>query len=217
MIAVWAFRPKAGVSVECGRSRSRRKRPFLAPGLPPSGASPHTPEILHSGPAFDRDHRDSRSKPNQLDRFRRTAVMAGQGKIGARLAPMPDAMLPAGCGARTVNRSIGPVTISAPGATLMIFSHPLARSASVFTAKNNDGSEYRVLAIVTTLELDPKSQNYKKPFVEKLSRAAKDYLADSDEAAAFVLMNRPNSSSGGGARRRPGDARKMVEGHSGSF
>jgi hypothetical protein len=73
------------------------------------------------------------------------------------------------------------------GAALMIFSHPLARRASVFTAKNNDGSEYRVLAIVTTLELDPMSQNYKKPFVEKLSRAARDYLADSDEAAAFVL------------------------------
>jgi hypothetical protein len=43
----------------------------------------------------------------------------------------------------------------------MIFAHPLARSASLFTAKNNDGSEYRALAIVTTLELDPKSQNYK--------------------------------------------------------
>src|SRR5580693_6487295 len=68
----------------------------------------------------------------------------------------------------------------------MIFSHPLARSASVFTAKNNDGSEYRVLAIVTTLELDPMSQNYKKPFVEKLSRAARDYLADADEAAASI-------------------------------
>jgi hypothetical protein len=52
----------------------------------------------------------------------------------------------------------------------MTFSHPLARSANVFTARNNDGSEYRVLAIVTTLELDPKSQNYKKLFVEKLSR-----------------------------------------------
>ena len=104
----------------------------------------------------------------------------------------------------------------------MIFSHPLARSASVFTAKNNDGSEYRVLAIVTTLELDPKSRNYKKPFVEKLSRAARDYLADSDEAAVFILMNRlrdwgTHSSSGGGARRRPGDARKRIEGHSGSF
>jgi hypothetical protein len=91
----------------------------------------------------------------------------------------------------------------------MIFSHPLARGAHVFTAKNNDGNEYPVLAIVTTLELDPKSQNYKKPFVEKLSRATKDYLADSDEATAFVLMNRPSdwrahSPSAGGARRRPG-------------
>ena len=79
-----------------------------------------------------------------------------------------------------------------------------------------------MLAIVTTLELDPKSQNYKKPFVEKLSRAARDYLAGSEEAAAFVLMNRPSdwgarSSLGGGARPRPGDARKRVEGHSGSF
>ena len=104
----------------------------------------------------------------------------------------------------------------------MIFSHPLARRASVFTAKNSDGSEYRVLAIVTTLELDPKSQNYKRLFVEKLSRAARDYLADSEEAAAFALRNRPRDwgarpSLDGGARRRPGDARKRVEGHSGSF
>jgi hypothetical protein len=103
----------------------------------------------------------------------------------------------------------------------MIFAHPLARSASVFTAKNNDGSEYRVLAIVTTLELDPKSQDYNKPFVERLSRAARDYLADSDEASAFILMNRPrdwqaHSSPGVGARRRQGDARKRVEGYSGS-
>ena len=79
-----------------------------------------------------------------------------------------------------------------------------------------------MLAIVTTLELDPKSQNYKRLFVEKLSRAASDYLADSEEVAAFVLMNRPRDwgahlSSGGGARCRPGDARKRVEGHSGSF
>ena len=70
-----------------------------------------------------------------------------------------------------------------------------------------------MLAMVTTLELDPKSQNYKRLFVEKLSRAATDYRAHSDEAAAFVLMNRQRDwgarlSSGGGARRRPGDARK---------
>jgi hypothetical protein len=42
-----------------------------------------------------------------------------------------------------------------------------------------------VLAIVTTLGLAPKSQNYKKPFVDKLSRAAGIYLANSDEAAAL--------------------------------
>jgi hypothetical protein len=59
------------------------------------------------------------------------------------------------------NRSIRPCDnlYAKHGATLMIFAHPLARSASLFTAKNNDGSEYRALAIVTTLELDPKGQN----------------------------------------------------------
>ena len=61
----------------------------------------------------------------------------------------------------------------------------------MFTARSNDGSEYRVLAIVTTLELDPKNHDYKKPFVEKLSKIATDYLANSGEATAFVLMNRP--------------------------
>jgi predicted HAD superfamily phosphohydrolase YqeG len=65
----------------------------------------------------------------------------------------------------------------------MSFSHPLAKSARVFIAKNNDGSEYRVLAVATTLELDPKSHSYKKPFVERLSKAATDYLARSNEAA----------------------------------
>ena len=44
----------------------------------------------------------------------------------------------------------------------MTFSHPLARSARVFTARNNDGGEYRVLSIVTTLELDAESHDYKK-------------------------------------------------------
>ena len=107
---------------------------------------------------------------------------------------MPNATLLAGCGARRYEIApFGLVIIRTlkHGATLMIFSHPLARSASVFTAKNSDGSEYRVLAIVTTLQLNSKSQKYKKPFVEKLSRAAKDYLANSDEVTAFVLLNRP--------------------------
>jgi len=94
----------------------------------------------------------------------------------------------------------------------MAFSHPLARSASVFTGRKNDGGEYRVLAIVTTLELDPKSHDYKKPFVEKLSKAAVGYLAGSGEAAAFVLMNRPKDwgdrSSSGREQSRAKDNRK---------
>jgi hypothetical protein len=103
-----------------------------------------------------------------------------------------------------------------------MFSHPLARSASVFAAKNSDGSEYRVLVIVTTLELDPESQNYRRPFVEKLSRAAQEYLVASDKVTAFVLMNRPRdwrarSFSGRGTRRRPEVASKRVGEHSGSF
>ena len=47
-----------------------------------------------------------------------------------------------------------------------------------------------MLAIVLTLELDPESRNFKKPIVEKLSRAAQKYLAESGMATAFVLMNR---------------------------
>jgi hypothetical protein len=48
-----------------------------------------------------------------------------------------------------------------------------------------------MLAVVTTLELDPEHHNYKKPFVERLCAAARKYLADSGKPTAFVLMNRP--------------------------
>ena len=47
-----------------------------------------------------------------------------------------------------------------------------------------------MLAIVTTLELDPEGHNYKKKYVEKLSRAARGYLAETGSATAFVLVNR---------------------------
>jgi len=73
----------------------------------------------------------------------------------------------------------------------MTFSHPLARGASIFTANDSEGNEHHVLAIVTTLELGPEDHNYKRTFVEKLSGAARKYLADSGKATAFVLMNRP--------------------------
>jgi hypothetical protein len=72
----------------------------------------------------------------------------------------------------------------------MAFSHPLARGAKVWTARGHDGSESRVLVIVTTIALDPGEKGYKKSLVERLSRAARDYLGDSKEAASFLLMHR---------------------------
>ena len=73
----------------------------------------------------------------------------------------------------------------------MTFSHPLARNAKVFTAQTHDGQERQILAVVTTVELDPKNGRYKKGLVDKLSAAALDYLAKSDDVKEFVLMNRP--------------------------
>jgi hypothetical protein len=76
------------------------------------------------------------------------------------------------------------------GQMLMSFSHPLARGAKVWTAKAHDGSEQRVLVIVTTIPLEPDEKGYKKSLVERLSRAARDYLTASNEAASFMLLHR---------------------------
>jgi hypothetical protein len=72
----------------------------------------------------------------------------------------------------------------------MAFAHPLARGARVWTARTGDDAEQRILVIVTTIGLDAQHKGYKKSLVEKLSRAARDYLAASKEADGFVLINR---------------------------
>jgi hypothetical protein len=73
---------------------------------------------------------------------------------------------------------------------LMTFSHPLARAAKVWTAKAHDGAEQRILVIVTTIPLEPEHKGYKKSLVERLSHAAQEYLAESNEAALFLLVSR---------------------------
>ena len=78
----------------------------------------------------------------------------------------------------------------------MAFSHPLARAAKVWVAKTHDGGDQRVLVIVTTIPLEPHDRGYKKSLVERLSRAAGDYLADSKEAPSFLLMSRLRDWSG---------------------
>ena len=72
----------------------------------------------------------------------------------------------------------------------MPFVHPLARAARIWTARGADDSEHSVLVIVTTIPLDADHKRYKKSLVEKLSRAARDYIADTKEAGSFVLINR---------------------------
>ena len=73
----------------------------------------------------------------------------------------------------------------------MAFAHPLARAAKVWTAKAADDSEQRILVIVTTIPLETGHKGYKKSLVEKLTRAAREYLAESKDAASFVLVSRP--------------------------
>ena len=72
----------------------------------------------------------------------------------------------------------------------MGFAHPLARAAKVWTARGADDSEQRILVIVTTIPLDADRKGYKKSLVEKLTRAARDHLAESRDADSFVLINR---------------------------
>ena len=72
----------------------------------------------------------------------------------------------------------------------MSFVHPLARGAKVWTARDKDDSEQRVLVVVTTVPLDPGQKGYKKALVDKLSRAAREHLAESKEAESFVLISR---------------------------
>ncbi len=60
----------------------------------------------------------------------------------------------------------------------------------MWTARGKDDSEQRVLVVVTTVPLEPRQKGYKKSLVEKLSRAAREHLAESKDAESFVLINR---------------------------
>ena len=70
------------------------------------------------------------------------------------------------------------------------FKHPLARGACLRPAYSLNGTQRVVLVIVTTLQLEPIRKGYKKFLVEKLSQAAKEYLANMPNAKGFVLINR---------------------------
>lgn len=71
----------------------------------------------------------------------------------------------------------------------MNFSHPLARAARVWQA--NVGGPRKVLIVVTTLELDPHREGYKKKLVEGLSSAVDEFVVASDDLDGYCLINRP--------------------------
>jgi hypothetical protein len=72
----------------------------------------------------------------------------------------------------------------------MEFSHPLARMAKIWPLINVKRNESKVLIIVTTLNLDAKSEKYKAKLVERLSVAAQEFIHKSGDATGFILINR---------------------------
>ena len=60
----------------------------------------------------------------------------------------------------------------------------------MWTARGKDDSEQRILVVVTTVPLDASHKGYKRSLVEKLSRAAREHLAETNDAESFVLINR---------------------------
>jgi hypothetical protein len=73
---------------------------------------------------------------------------------------------------------------------VMSFAHPLAKKAKVWPMKTRDGSDRNVLVVVTSLVLDPQSENYKKKLVDRLSKEASAYVAGKAGITDFVLINR---------------------------
>ena len=71
------------------------------------------------------------------------------------------------------------------------FKHPLARRARVWISKTRDGVAQPLLVVLTTLTLDHKDDEYRKKLVDKLDKAASEYVAQSPQLAGYVLVNRP--------------------------
>jgi hypothetical protein len=72
----------------------------------------------------------------------------------------------------------------------MLFTHPLARAANVWTADLGDGITKRILVIVTNAELDKDSRKYKPDNIARLSDAAREFLNETNSADGFLLANR---------------------------
>ncbi len=72
----------------------------------------------------------------------------------------------------------------------MSFSHPLARAAKVWPAEVNTGETFKILVVVTTLDLDEASENYNQQMIDVLSAAAQEYVDGTDEVDGFLIATR---------------------------
>jgi hypothetical protein len=85
----------------------------------------------------------------------------------------------------------------------MPFSHPLAKDARIIAVHRPNGGARLVLVVLTTIDLDRKGRRHSRAAIEKLSAAIRGYLAESGEAAAFVLTDRARDWNGQWSRRIP--------------
>lgn len=71
------------------------------------------------------------------------------------------------------------------------FKHPLARRAKIWAAKTREGADQNLLIVVTTLELNPKQEAYSQKHVDRLAKAAQEFVAETPDLDGCVLVNRP--------------------------
>ena len=72
----------------------------------------------------------------------------------------------------------------------MKFSHPLARSGSVWSATTLDDKAHDILVIMT-LELDARHKKFKASKVERLRDAGKQFIREHVPAVREVVLINP--------------------------
>ena len=73
----------------------------------------------------------------------------------------------------------------------MKFSHPLARGSRLGSVESLDGVAQEVLVIITTLELDPGHKKFKVDNVDRLRRAAREFLETHFPGVRDIVLLNP--------------------------
>ena len=74
----------------------------------------------------------------------------------------------------------------------MDFKHELARDAKIWPTAGVKGKVRRVLVVITALELDKESKDFKTKKFSLLSTAAKEWVSEHQtEADDYMIISRP--------------------------